>query len=385
MLVSVLSACGSAPQDSWRLAPAPDSPVAGLPKVNGLALADFNGDGLLDIAAVNGDPGQLLILINQGEHFAPFQGEGRFVEFPGGIIPVGSSASGIAIGDLDGNESSDIVISHHDSNEVAVILSNGDGTFEPVRQAAVAERIEPAPHAHNLALADLNNDGDLDIVVAQADANAIIAALGDGAGGFRPLMTAFPAGRHPYTVVVADFNNDGRNDVAAPNADSNDLTIGLGDGPGGFTAPAGARTPLPARTLALAAGDVNADGVIDLVGSADAVQNELSLMLGDGTGGFARSAHAFTAPSRVYGHMIADINQDGMMDVIAPSIDRSSIIIWLADEPVAMRFRRVEFETPGTDSQVLAIGDINGDGILDVVTAGWGQATITVMLGQARQ
>ncbi len=381
-VASIFTACGSAPpEESWRLVPATASPIDAIPKVNGVVLADFNGDNRLDIAAVHGDPGQLLILINMnnGEWFAPFQGEGQFVAFPNGIMPVGETASGIAVGDLDGNASHDLVISHHDTNEVTVILANGDGTFQPSRLVAVAGQIEPAPHSHNLALADLNVDGHLDIVMAQADANVITTALGDGAGGFTPRAETLPAGDHPYTVAIADFNDDGRPDVVAPNANSDDLTIGLGDGAGGFNAPGGARTTLSSHTLSLAAADMNGDGVIDLVGSSDDQQRELSLMVGDGKGAFTRIDHTFNAPARVYGHGIGDINGDGMTDVIAPCIDRSSVIVWLAENPAELRYRRVEFETPGVDSQVIAIGDIDSNGALEIVTAGWERSKIAIL------
>jgi hypothetical protein len=164
----LLALCGcnrqAPPEVSWRLEPATGSPVAGLPKVNGLALADFNGDGLLDIAAVNGEPGQILILINHAERgFAPL---------PTGPIAVGASASGIVAGDLNDDGAPDLVICHHDSYDVAVLQSLGDGRFAPPAHHASAVRANATPHAHNLMLGDLNRDGHLDLVIAQAEENA---------------------------------------------------------------------------------------------------------------------------------------------------------------------------------------------------------------------
>jgi hypothetical protein len=377
VVAGALFGCGSEPPDRpWRLEPAAVSPVDGLPKVNGLALADLNGDGRLDIAAVNGDPGHLLILLNQGDDgFAPAAG---------GRIQVGAGASGLGTGDINGDGNDDIVVSNHDAWTVAVILSNGDGTFAPIRRVPAALRDPGAvAHVHNFALADVNADRRLDIVLAQAEENSVICALGDGAGGFSPVRATLSTGDHPYTIVVADFDGDGFLDAAAPNADSNDLTIGLGDGSGRFVAPGAGRAALTSRTLGLAAGDVNGDGRIDLVSNSDDVQRELALLLGDGRGGFTRSERSFSARARVYGQTIADINGDAMPDVIAPCIDRQSVILWLAEDPRSLRFRRTEVATTGVDSQVMALGDIDGDGDLDVVTAGWNEQEIAVLLGHS--
>jgi hypothetical protein len=69
--------------------------------------------------------------------------------------------------------------------------------------------------------------------------------------------------------------------------------------------------------------------------------------------------------------------------VIAPCIDRQSVILWLAEDPRSLRFRRTEVATTGVDSQVMALGDIDGDGDLDVVTAGWNEQEIAVLLGHS--
>jgi hypothetical protein len=369
-----LQGCGSAVVAPWRLAPAGGSPAPALPKIHALGIGDLNRDGFPDIAAIGGDSSQLLVLINQGDgRFAVPEGARR--------MPIGARANGLAIVDVNGDDAADLIVCYHDRDEVGVLLAKGDGDFHDVRMRTIMTRSHGSPHVHNLAVGDVNHDGRADVLVSQADDNSIAWAFGDGVGGFAPAPETFAAGRHPYTIVVGDWNGDGHLDFASPNSESDDLSVGLGDGASRFTAPPGGRPSIPPRTLALAAGDITGDGIIDFVSNSDVNQRELSLLIGDGRGGFALSEHSFVAPGRCYGQVVTDINRDGMSDVVAPCIDRASVIVWLAQDLGALRFRRMEFATSGTDSQVVVIGDIDKDGWPDVVAAGWMEPSLAVLLG----
>lgn len=374
--IAALSCAGASQQTQPRQPPGFAEPIAveAMRRINAIAITDLSGDGHPDIAAVSGEPGRLLILLSQGD--------GRFIR-AGEPIAVTPPASGVVAGDFNEDGRQDLVVASHDSDTVEVFLGRGDGTFDQARRVLLVDRQAGNPHVHNLASGDFNNDGHLDIVIAQSEDNAIVLALGDGKGGFGPAGPPTATGDHPYRVTVADLNGDGNLDVAAPNARSNDLTIVLGDGRGGLLRVSGEATALQREPLGLdAAGDLNGDGHVDLVGNSDVEQNSLVVLLGDGTGRFTRHDESLRAPARTYGQVIVDIDGDGMMDVVSPSIDRSSVFIWLARAPTDLRFELTELRTPGTDSQVVAIGDLNGDGMLDIVGGGWDRPTITVLLGR---
>ena len=348
--------------------------IEAIGRINAIAVGELNSDGRPDIAAVSGEPGRLLILLNQGE--------GRF-DRAGEPIAVTPPASGVVAGDFNEDGRQDLVVASHDGDAVEAFFGRGDGSFDPARSIPLMDRKAGIPHVHNIASGDFNRDGHLDIVIAQSEDNAIIVALGDGKGGFAPAGPPTAVGDHPYRVTVADFNGDGNLDVGSPNARSNDLTIVLGDGRGGLSRVAGEATALQREPLGLdAAGDLNGDGHVDLVGKSDVELNALAVLLGDGTGRFTRHRESLQAPARTYGQVIVDINGDGMADVVSPSIHRSSVFIWLAREPAELRFEFMELKTPGTDSQVAAVADLNGDGVLDIVTGGWERATLAVILGR---
>jgi FG-GAP-like repeat len=322
---------------------------------------------------VLGGERELLVLLGRGD--------GRFALSPQGVIHVGDTATGLAIGDVNGDGLSDVAVSHHDDFQIVVLLAGRDGYLRPAPSSPVTSFASGTPHSHNLVLADLNGDRRLDLIQAQSEVNAILVLLGDGTGRFAPAPDSpFPAGNHPYRILVADFDHDDKPDFAAPNARGGDLTVGLGDGRGGFRSPSGSRLPLGAFGLGLAAGDVNGDGHLDLVANFND-RNSLVQFMGDGKGSFRASSRELVARGRAYGQVIADLDLDGMDDVAAPSIDAGAVTVWLGRRgDVALP--RLAFETPGTDSQVLAIADLNADGIPDAVTAGWERPTISVLLGQ---
>lgn len=358
----------------WRLVPTEASPLRGVRSANAIGVGDFDRDGRPDLAVLGGDPGELLVLLNRGG--------GRFEPSAQGIIPAGSKASGLGLGDVDGNGACDLVVSHHDDFELLVLLSAGDGSFAPAPTSPQLSSREGKPHSHNLALADVNRDGRLDVVQAQSERNVVLVLLGDGAGGFSAAAAPFAAGQHPYTILVADFNADGAPDFASPNAISADLSIGLGRADGGFTAAPGERVPLGGRALGLAAGDVDADGHVDLVVNIDD-ENALGLLLGDGTGSFRRSSESLVAPpGRCFGQAIADLDHDGIADVAVPCLDAEAVAVWLGRAGGPATTPRT-FATPGTDSQVMAVADLDGDGWQDAVTAGWDRPTISILLGRS--
>jgi hypothetical protein len=175
--------CARAVDSSLSLAPSVQSPVPCLPKATCLAIADFNRDGRPDIAAVNRDPGDLLILLNAGD--------GRFGPPPvstDGRIHVGSTANGLAVADIDRDQAPDLLVCFHDSDAIAVLRGRGDGRFDAARMQPIMTRERGAPHVHNLVVVDLNRDGHLDVIMNQADDNEVAWALGKGDGTFAAII-----------------------------------------------------------------------------------------------------------------------------------------------------------------------------------------------------
>ena len=262
-----------------------------------LVTGDFNADGKLDLAIANYYLNDVTILLGNGD----------------GTFSVKSSAStgaspvGIAMGDFNGDGKLDLAVISQRSNTVTVLIGGGDGTFLP---DAVTVPTGSFPAA--IATADLNGDGKLDLAVANLGSGTVTILLGGGDGSFTPAPSA-AVGANPAQLVIADFNGDGAPDIAVANLRQGTITILLNNGPGSGTFTVSGSTFAGNGPLGIAATDVNADGITDLM-VTDFYGAGLTLLLGKGDGTFSSQAIPMpgnAAPSAI---AVADFNQDGGPD-----------------------------------------------------------------------
>jgi hypothetical protein len=301
-------------------------PMALAPR--GVVIFDFNQDGKADVATAN--EGADNVAVRLGNGVGSF-GAATF-------FPVGNGPRSLVTADVDGDARPDVVTANLDSQDVSVLL-NRDNTnlFEPVSDFSIATS------TYSAAVGDLNKDGKMDIVGANAFANpsdpllhnTITILLGDGTGNFSD-EGEFPiAGTDPFSVILVDVNNDGNLDAVTANRMSNTVSVLLGNGlcvVGDCTFGAATNFPVasvPKSPLFVAAGDLNHDGQIDLV-TANRSGHDVSVLLGDGTGFFQSallfSVGALTGPRSV---AIADLNGDGKNDLMTANSTSRDITILL--------------------------------------------------------
>jgi alkaline phosphatase len=235
-----------------------------------VAVGDFNGDGQLDIVAVNQDSNSVSVLLGTGS--GSFQPQATF--------PVGTRPADVAVGDFNGDGHLDIVATNNyggsvSDNSVSVLLGTGSGSFQP--QAIFLVGTRPI----SVAVGDFNGDGHLDIVTASLFDSEVSVLLGTGSGCFQPQAT-FPAGSEQVSVAVGDFNGDGHLDIVAANQNTNtvfdnSVSVLLGTGSGSFQPPAA--YPVGSAPVGVAVGDFNGDGFLDIA-AANLNNNSVSVLLG---------------------------------------------------------------------------------------------------------
>jgi uncharacterized repeat protein (TIGR01451 family) len=239
-----------------------------------LAVIDVNGDGNLDVVVANcamlgasgcGDgEGEVGVLLGNGDGtFRPV------VVYGSGFSPGGN---GLAVGDLNGDGKPDLIVtSACDTNpcpigSVGVLLNNGDGTFQPSVQYTSA-----GYSALGIAVADLNHDGKLDVVLAGCLTNVclgqpgvVTVLLGKGNGTFQPAVGYSTVGGFGDGVAVADLNGDGNPDVVVTNYDGS-VAVLQGNGDGTFLPAVTFASGVTGGAYAVGVADVNLDGWPDVL------------------------------------------------------------------------------------------------------------------------
>src|SRR2546425_6249978 len=185
-----------------------------------LVTADFNRDHKLDLAVPNPNSNNVSILLGNGD--------GTFR--PAVNYSVGQGPVTAAVGDFNRDGKLDLVVANNVSNNVSVLLGNGDGSF----RTAVEHSVGQNPSA--VAVGDFNRDGKLDVVVTDAGSNKVTVLLGNGAGSFQSAI-AYGVGQNPVSVAVGDFNRDGKLDLVVANNLSHNVSGLLGNGDGTFRGP----------------------------------------------------------------------------------------------------------------------------------------------------
>ena len=207
---------------------------------------------------------------------------------------------------------------------------------------------------NDMKLADLDGNGYLDIVMAD---NSINVLLGSGTTIFSQVKNTF-TGSPVESIAVADFTGDGKPDILATR--SNDIALMVGKGDGFFD-------PLPVMPIhgsGLAAADVNMDGVLDFVTvSADSGTDAVRLMLGTGGGGFSNGGD-FSPGTGADGLALSDVNGDGILDVLVTSVGLNGVSIWIGNGQAQFTFGSTLSATNSPISPVT--GDFNADGIVDI-------------------
>ncbi|MFZ4058299.1 MAG: FG-GAP-like repeat-containing protein [Ferruginibacter sp.] len=327
----------------------------------GVTLADFNNDGIQDMASVNfQSPSTVSIRLGNGRSFSGFT-----------EVAVGDGARSLAVGDFNGDGNVDLAATSQTNSTVSIRLGNGLGTFSGTTEVPVANGVR------SIAIADFNQDKKLDFVVACDNSDSAYIRLGNGQGGFID-STEVPLPAPGLAVVVGDFNEDGFTDFACSSGQfGSAVYIRLGNGTGNFSGTININAGNIAKHILTA--DFNGDGHTDLALSNNN-GNTVSILLGTGTGNFTigDEVPVWDNPFQL---ALGDFNGDGKQDFAVGSESFGKIRVRLGNG--AGGFTDNGTLNTNIEADGVAVGDFNSDGIQDIVSAD-GDNKLYVFLGNSK-
>jgi hypothetical protein len=349
-----------------------------------VAVGDFNSDGHLDLAVADSTAGVVSILLGDGS--------GNFTPAATPTVAVGHNPYAIAVGDFNGDGNLDLGVANFSDGTVSILLGDGRGNFT----AAALSPIPVGNGPYSIATDDFNGDRHLDLAVVNSADNTVSILLGDGTGNFTSSASSpVSVGTKPYSVAVGDFQGNGILDLAVANRCGQDPTctsagsvsLLMGDGVGGFTPFASSPLTVGYSPTAVAVGDFNGDGIPDLAvvnqcGSDPtcASPGTVMMMKGDGAGNFNAFANSPVtvggAPDAV---SVGDFNGDGNLDLAVANFSDSTLSILKGDGAGNFSPATTAPVSVGVNPRSIAVGDFNGDGNPDLVTANFGDRTASVL------
>ncbi len=271
-------------------------------------MGDLNGDGYPDLVLGKGRHWPLLDRVLLND------GKGHFTAHDLGNVPDRTYSAALADVDRDGHL--DVVISNDQPDRKLIYLNDGKGHF---RESGTFG--DPKWPTRYVALADLNGDGYPDLIAANRgdppkDAQSSFVCLNDGAGHF-PSCTPLNGTESATIIVPADFDGDGSVDLFVPHRDGGQSVIFWNDGKGRFPQETAVGDKISAARAA-AAGDLNGDGRVDLVVGDE--RQGLFVYLNRGKRNFSEPILLVGKQRVPYSVAIADLNRDGMADIVVGNL-----------------------------------------------------------------
>lgn len=352
-----------------------------------VAVGDLNGDGKLDLMVANFNSNTVSILFN--------------IATPGAVTPsfankqdvaTGEGPIYVTTGDLNGDGKLDLTVVDLLSNTVSVLL-NTTGPGAAAFSFAPRQDFATGDGPLSVALGDLNGDGKLDLAVANFNFSNISVLLnttapGGAAASFSGIQD-FATGDSPSFVTIGDLNGDGRLDLTVANFVFDSVSVLLNTTtPGATTATFAANQEFATGTgpIFVTVGDVNGDGRLDLA-VANFNSDNVSVLLnstvpGAATPSFAAKQDFATGDAPLF-IALSDLNGDGKLDLAVANLNVSTVSVLLNTTNLGTSTPgfadKQDFDTGPTPRSV-SVGDLNGDGKLDLAVANLGSNTVSVLL-----
>lgn len=321
----------------------------------GAYAGDINNDGWSDLAVVNETSSDVRLFLNDGN--------GRYSDFTVHSMPPNTHASTNEGGDFNEDGMIDFAVGYQWAvpENLGVFMGNGSGGFSPVSSLSASGIVRA------LEVIDYNGDGHTDIIMAHPDANTLSVLPNNGNGTFSVAVPFEANGQGEYSCSVTDANNDGIQDVFVGAFDSREVILLLGDGNGGLSF--SDKVNCTGRPWMMTTGDVNGDGFADVVYSGNSTipsENAVGVVLNDGQGGLMNPDEYFDGyfPLAID---LGDLDGDGDLDMVASNYVSNNYTVF--ENAGDGSFINPFFLQGSTNPSCAILHDRDNDGDLDITTS----------------
>jgi hypothetical protein len=319
-------------------------------QIYGAAATDLNNDDYLDLATVNETTFDVRVFLNTAN------GSGTFIEPFLDPVPIGEQASPNEQADFDNDGNTDLVVSATTTEDVWILLGEGDGTF------ATPQSVGTGTQPHGVVALDVDGDADWDIVNAAVDSSDLALLINDGNGVFGA-PTFFEGGVDgEYGLATADMNNDGIIDLVVAARNGEEMNVMLGDGDGTFTQAMVTAQDSGGLSWVVVTGDVDGDGNMDAA-VANSVSGNGAILRGNGDGTLD-APEVYNVGSHLPSVDLGDMDGDGDLDMVLSSYGGGFWNMYVNDGSGSFTFDQ-DFDAVSNPSCSI-LYDADNDGDLDM-------------------
>ena len=278
-------------------------------------------------------------------------------------IVFGSQPRSVIVGDLNNDHQLDIVVANSGTNTIGIFMANNNGTF--TNQITYSTGVDS--HPYSIAISDFNNDTYLDIVVANYGINSLGIFLGNKNGTVKNQTLLSLDSSRPIFIDVADFNKDNRMDIVIVNNGSNTISILLGYGNGSFQNQITYSTDYDSLPTSLTIADLNNDNQLDIA-VANYGTNNIGIFFGYDNGSFSNQrTYTTTRNSKPSSIAVGDFNNDKQLDIVVTNYGTGNIGIFFGYDNGSFLPQIIYALHSHSYPQYITVGDMNNDNQLDLI------------------